>query len=396
MSILRRGRRPEERAAFPVMPWTEWVGSLGVGGYAAGTVDLALRNAASWACIRVLASSVAGTPLDCVRVEGETRIPIDWQFLSKPSGLVAPDVWRFQLAYSLVTDGNAFGKIVGRDAAGYPSQVEILDPSAVGQRGVVDGIPQVVVDGAQASRLWPFGDVWHVPGAMVPAGSVFGVSPIRQAAKTIGTSLSVEDFSHRYFADGGHPTFAFMLDSNPSPDEAESIKQTIMRRMAPGSREPLLLGSGIEPKPLQVPPNETQFIDLARFELEQACRFWGVPPSMIYAATSGQNVTYANVTQADLHYLKHSLDVYLVRVEQALSTVVPANVTVKANRNAMLRADVAARYASYQVALANRFMTVNEVRALEDLRPFEGVEYDEPGVPPHTIDLTGGPTDGTD
>lgn len=381
MSLLRKQRPPTEaRGQFPAMPWSEWVATLGAGGYASGTTDQALKNAASWACIRVLASSVASTPFDAVRVEASARIPVESPLLASPSGVVAPDVWKFQVAYSAVTDGNAFGRVVASDGAGNPVQVEILNPADVTRREVVGGVPQVMVDN-RTEQLWPFGPIWHVPGAMVPAGSVFGISPVREAAKTIGTSLSVEDFSFRFFADGGHPTMAFMLDSAPSQEEADAIKATIMRRMAPGSREPLLLGSGVEPKTLQTPPDETKFIDLAQFEILQACRFWGVPPSMIYAAVSGQSVTYANVTQADLHYLKHSLDVYLVRLEHAISQLLPRQIEAKANRNAILRADVSARYAAYETALRNRFMTVNEVRALEDLKPFTDAAYDVPGVP---------------
>jgi HK97 family phage portal protein len=128
-------------------------------------------------------------------------------------------------------------------------------------------------------------------------------------------------------------------------------------------------------------PNETQFIDLMRFEVEQVCRFWGVPPSMVYAAVSGQNVTYSNVTDADLAFLKHSLDGYLVRIENALTQLLPKPQVVRANRDAVLRSDARARHEIYDIRLKNRTVTVNEVRKLEDEPPFPEPEFDDPGIP---------------
>ena len=132
-----------------------------------------------------------------------------------------------------------------------------------------------------------------------------------------------------------------------------------------------------------------QFIELQRFAIEEACRFWRVPPSMVYAATSGQNVTYANVSQADLAYLKHSLEGHLVRVEQALSALLPAPQQVRFNRNAFLRSDPVTRSEVVDRRLANRTLTVNEARALEDEQPF-GSEFDEPGIPEAYADADDG------
>jgi len=101
---------------------------------------------------------------------------------------------------------------------------------------------------------------------------------------------------------------------------------------------------------------------------------------MVYAATSGQNVTYANVSQADLHYLKHSLDGYLVRIERALTALLPRPQVVKFNRSALLRADAENRHKVYDIRLRNKTMSVDEVRALEDEEPFGG-DSAEPGIP---------------
>jgi HK97 family phage portal protein len=381
MGLERLLRRQEQRSGPIYYSLPGGMGGYTAAAYAGGSVELALRNAASWACIDVLADGVSRTPLDAMRGGNQQRIPVSPPptVLARPSGVVLKDVWRYQLAWSLLTDGNCFAKIVTMSAGGWPQQMEILDPCSVTERKVVNGVSQVKVD-QETYQLWPAGMIWHVPGRMVPAGSPFGLSPVDYARNAIGTSLSAEDFSQRFFTDGGHPSSVIYANRELNETQAQSIKDA-WRRATSGNREVAVLGGNLKHEQIQVDPSDSQFIDLMRFEVEQACRFWRVPPTMVYAASSGQSVTYANVTQNDLSYLKNSLDGYLVRIEEALTDILPRPQYVKANRNAVLRADPAARQDYYTKALTNRTITVNEVRALEDQAPF-GTEFDVPGIPP--------------
>lgn len=386
MSILRRLTGPSRhieqvtRSAYPPGGWTSWLRTLD----ASNSVEQTLRNAASWACIDTIADALARTPFDVIQYRGPDRVPVVPvpDVIDRPSAISTVDVWRYQVAWSMLTDGNAFGQIVATGRGGYPTQIELIDPAQVVDRKVTDGVATVrVVGHDKPVRLWPHGDIWHVPGRMVTAGTPFARSPVVYAARTVGTSLHAEDFSFRFFADGGHPSALIYAESHLTPDQAADVKAAFVHATSGTSREPAVFGAGLRYETVQVPPGQTQFIDLMRFEVEQACRFWRVPPAMVYAATSGQNVTYANVTQADLHYLKHSLDGYYARLEAASTALLPRPQIVRANRNAILRADVQARYAAYTAALQGRFATVNEIRRLEDLPPFTDPAYDLPGIP---------------
>jgi len=147
-------------------------------------------------------------------------------------------------------------------------------------------------------------------------------------------------------------------------------------------------------EPLLVDPNDSQFLDLMRFTTEEACRFWRVPPSMVYGSTSGQSVTYANVSQADLAYLKHSLEGHLVRIEKALTRLLPRPQFARFNRSAFLRSDTDGRFIAYERALRNGWMSVNEVRALEDQPAVPG--GNEFLWPPYTTSIDGGAPSGVD
>lgn len=386
VDLLRRINRPsstpadETRSSFPPLAWDSYFRQV-LGMHRDGsTVEAALKNAASWACIDVIADAYSRTPWDAVRKVGGQRQPLDPApvIVSDPSGIVSPDVWLTQVATSILTDGNAFGQIVAYDPSGYPTQIEMLDPGTVKDRRVVDGVPTVHVND-RAEELYPTGRIWHVPGRIVLAGSPFGLSPITYASRTIGTTLAVEDFSNRFFTDGAHPTVVAMMDEDPGPEGAVAIKQKIVDATR-GNREPLVFGGGKLDR-LQVPPGETQFLDLARFCIEQACRFWRVPPGMVYLAMSGQNITYANVTQNDLQLLKYTLEGYYRRLEGAWSRTLPAAVVVKANRDGVLAADPKTRHEVHKLRLDAKTITVNEVRALEDEDPFDDPECNKPGIP---------------
>lgn len=394
MGLANLRRRSEQRVGN--LGATELVALERRGRMAGGTTSVSLeqglRNAATWACIDVLSDALARTPFDAVRKVGGARLPVDPApaVIADPSGIVQPDVWYSQMAFSVLTDGNAFGLIVALDNRGWPTQIETLDPGVVGRREVVDGVAQVTID-RKVHKLWPFGDVLHVPGRMVPAGQPWGLSPLAYAAKAIGTSIAAEDFSNRFFTEGAHPTAAVYANTALTAEQAKGIKEAVERATGGGSREPLVLGGDLKYEQIQTDPKDSQFLDLMQFEVLQACRFWRVPPALAYAAVSGQNVTYSNISDSDLQYLKHSLDGYLVRFEGALTRILPRPQFVRANRNAILRMDAIRRHEVYATRLEHKTISVNEVRALEDEPPFDG-EYDTPGVPgePPPTPPTGG------
>ena len=381
MGILsaRRKRDDGEQRALTWAGLADMARVAGNGGTV--TVERAMRTSAVWACVDILASSVSETPVDVISRRGEDRAPLENQpqIIANPSAHVSPDVWRYQLVESMATDGNAFGWVVDVDGNGNPTTIELIDAGSVVDRRMVDGWPVVRV-GSEEHALWPLGPIWHVPGRVVRAGSPFGLSPVEAASGSVRASLSAEKFGNDFFDAGGHPTGLIYSDS-PEMDktQATAIKDAFIK--AATGREPAVFGAGLTYEQVQTTPDKTGFLDLMRFEVEQACRYFRVPPSMAYAAVSGQSVTYANVSQADLHYLKHSLNAYFVRVEYALSALVLRNQQVVFNRNAILRSTPMERHEVHGMRLRDRTMSVNEVRRLEDEKPFDDPKFDEPGIP---------------
>ena len=345
------------------------------------TPTTALENVAVWACQRVLVSTISMLPVDVVRTSGarRTRVEPAPQVVRNPSGRVSRRGWVAQNVRSLVGSGNMYGKVVATDSLGRGLQIETVHPSAV--NWIDEGGAEVPYINGERQTLWPLGDFWHVPASQfLVAGSRVAMSPTDFAKTSIGTGIAAERFGANFFRDGLSPTVVASVNADISETQAMAIKQSLLA-MSRGNREPAVLGSDITLTPWTAGLKDSQFTELLQFEVSQACRVFGVPPSMVYAAISGQNITYANVAQADLQYLKYSVAGWLVDLEDAWSEMIAMPQSVKFNVDALLRMDALARAELASKRLADKTTTINAVRALEDEDPFEDPAYDLPGIP---------------
>lgn len=345
------------------------------------TAVTALQNVAVWACQRVLVSTISMLPVDVVRTTGTTRSPVDPQpqVVRSPSGRVSRRGWVAQNMRALVGSANTYGRVVEHDPFGNATQIETISPEAVHwQSEAGEEVPYV--NGARQT-LWPLGDLWHVPASQFLApGSRVALNPTEFAKTSIGTGIAAERFGANFFRDGLSPTAVATVNADINADQAAAIKQSIMG-MARGNREPAVVGNDVTITPWTAKLTDSQFIELLQFEVLQACRVYGVPPSMAYAAVSGQNVTYANIGQADMQYLKFSVAGWLVDFEDAWSELIAAPYTVKFNVDALLRMDALARADLATRRLRAKTTSINAVRALEDEPPYPDPIYDEPGTP---------------
>lgn len=359
--------RREERAITPAEMLAA-VNERRLGGRSLpSTVDdsTAMRHSAVWACVRLIAGVGSTLPIDAYRMTGDQSTPVSLApVLADPSTDVSPSVWRYQMWSSLLLAGNAYGLITEFTPSGFPRRIEILNPNAVSWHDD-EGVWVCKVDNQVIDR-WPSGRLWHT-AIFVPGGQPFGLSPITYAARSINAGLEAERFGGEFFTGGGHPSSVIYSDQNLTPEQAQGAKEAFVR--ATKGREPAVMGAGLRHEQIQISPTDSQFLDSQRFTVEQIARIYGVFPEMIGAATSGSSVTYANREQRAADWLTYGLLPYLVPVEEALSSLVPRPQRVKANVSAVLRSDLKTRYESYAVALTNEFLSVDEVRGLEDLPP---------------------------
>jgi HK97 family phage portal protein len=331
------------------------------------TTESAMRLSAVWACVRLLAGLGSTLPLDQQRRRDGLTVDVPRSVLfDQPQAGTTLSTWLYQVWSSMLTAGNAYGLVTAIGANGWPTTVELLDPSVVQWRADEQRGWVVTVDRQEVQR-WPEGPLWHVPIFTMP-GAPFGLSPIQNAKQTIAGGLSAERFGTDFFTGGGTPNAILYSDSELTQEQAQGIKSAFVGTTA-GNREPAVMGAGLRYERISVSPDEAQFLDSQRFTVEQIARIYGIFPEMIGGATSGSSVTYANREQRAADFLTFGLMPYLIALEDGLSGLVPGPNRVKFNVDGVLRSDLKTRYEAHAIGIDSGFLTIDEVRQLEDRPP---------------------------
>lgn len=325
----------------------------------------ALAVPAVWAAVRLRANLLASCPVDVYRrrPDGTTEQVATPTVLETPSAGQDISSWMHAGQVSLDLRGNSFGKVVDWDPRTFlPSQIELLHPDDVVVREY-EGAWRYYVNGVRQETR----DIWHERCNDTP-GSPVGASPIAMAARSLGIQLAAEQFGADFFRDGAHPT-ALLTSKDELVGDAAKVAKRRFLDVIGGKREPLVLGGNWDYKPLSVAPNESQFLELMQFGVEQVARLFDLPAEMIGGSSSGSSVTYANVEQKSQDFLAYRFGTVVGRRERALSRLTPRGQFVKINTASLLRTDLITRYKSYELGLKNGFLGLDEVRKLEDREP---------------------------
>lgn len=382
MSLLLGTHRREQRALSFISPPIPRNGEIGVGGVGFDTrhTEASLQKVAIWACVNLIATFAECMPLDVYSGQGQDKrtLPMPaWLSDLGGDGHGLPD-WLYQLVFSLMLRGNGYGLIGARDPrTGAPTLIPLVHPDDVGVRRDSNGLLQWRVAGQQITDP---NTVWHARVHPVP-GHVLGLSPIEMHALTIGTGISALRFGSQWFTDGAHPSGILAYADDLEEGQAPQAKKRFMEAVH-GNREPVVMGAKWSFKPIQVAPNESQFLETNNYTAAECCRIFGPGFAEVFGYETGGSLTYSNVEQRSLDLLTYAADPWLVRLERLLSKLLPRPQYVKFNRAALVRTDLLTRYKAHEIALRNKFEVVNEVREIEDLPPVSwGNEPDDNPAP---------------
>jgi HK97 family phage portal protein len=244
----------------------------------------------------------------------------------------------------LLTRGNSYGQIVDRSGAGLlPAQVELLDPNRVGV--AANGTVEYRVDG----QLVDPASIWHVKAYCAP-GAVLGMSPVEYARQTLGVGLAAERYGAKWFGDNGIPGGLITTDQDIKPGRAQEIKERWEARHG-GKRGIAVLGNGAKFQPITIPPEESQFLATIDANVNAVARIYGVPPEMVAGTTAGHEA-YSSPEMRSADLLTYTIRPWLVRLENAISALLPATQRVRFNAGGMVRADLKTRYEAHAIALA--------------------------------------------
>lgn len=344
------------------------------------TTDKALGLGAVWSSTNLLASIVANLPVDVFRGTGATKTPVNTPpaLVETPSLIVSRSDWVYQAMMSLLLRGNAYGMVVERDPLLRPRTVEWLDPDAVEVHQASSLRPPTYrVSGQDVPR----GDIIHVPAFLKP-GSAVGMSPVAYHAEGIGLGLAAQKHGAQWFGDGAHPTAILHNKTQKAlkPEVAKKVKARFMEVLRGGGREPLVLGSDWEYKPIQVSAAEAQFLQTQGYTDAQVAKLYGpgIAEVLGYSQAGGGSLTYSNRVDRSLDLLTYAVLPWVRKLEELLTSNIARPQTVRFNTNGLLRADPKTRHEMYRIDREIGLYSIDELRALEDLPPLpngQGADY---------------------
>lgn len=279
---------------------------------------------------------------------------------------------------SLLLDGNTYNEIGSVDAQGFPASMMPIDPKRIREVRMTRGVVEYVMhDGAVLGSYRNGGTMAHWPGFIEP-GKLQGLSPIAAGMKGIGLGMAAETFGGRWFGDGAHPSGYLSTDREVSKTYADRVSKTWVRKYSGLSREPAFLYGGLKWNPIQINPEESQFIETRQLQAAQIAGLFRVPPHLV-GDTSKATSWGTGIEEMGIGFVVFTLGPWIARMEQAASFLLPRGQFAKVTVDALLRGKVKDRMAAYAVGRQWGWLSVNDIRMLEDLPPIpDGDTYLQP------------------
>lgn len=359
----------------------------------------ALQQSTVFSCAGLLAETLAQLPVGAFRGVGPTRQQIaDPPLLTEPYVDMTIDEWIGAGSLSTLLRGNFYGEVVDRNGMGFPTQIEPLHPDECWPLRE-DGFVRYKVAGRSGTLAR--GDVFHLKGLTMPGSvrSLKGLSPLEYMANTIGTALAAEEFGARWFGESAMPSGILSTEESIDQDEATEMQGRWEESHGGRHRRPAVLGNGLKWQPLSLTANEAQFLETIKAKREEICGFYRVPPHMVGMVDKSTSWG-SGIEEQMLGFVTFSVGIWVIRWERALSRLLPKDQYVKFNLAGLLRGRLSQRYQAYLQGRQGGWLSIDDIRALEDLPPLpdeKGGDYLQPlnyapipegGGPPEPVDVT--------
>jgi HK97 family phage portal protein len=355
------------------------------------TEESALRISTAWACCRIIAESLAALPWHLYHrdAEGNAELANDHDLahilLRSPNRDMTPVEFRELLGMHLASHGNAYSYVERSTHAQRILSLTPLRPSAVRPLRKAGGNTKLnIAEGAIFYRVsdrgqpedFPSEKIWHVRG--FGADGLVGLSPIAAAREALGGSLAAEEFSNRFWSQGGMPAGTVSYGGWLTQEQRKVAREALQQLLGGlgNAHKFALFEGGVKPEPFaQMNLEDMQFVAVRKFSVIEICRFYRMPPHMVCELEKG--ASYASIEQQSLSFVQYTLLPYLTRIESSAGKFLlgrDPDHFLKFNFEGLLRADSAARAQFYASALQNGYMTRNEVRAKENLNRAPGLD----------------------
>ena len=375
-SLFRSRDAPQNRTAGS--GYTFYFGGSTSG--KAVTERSAMQMTAVYSCVRILAEAVAGLPLNLYRYteDGGKEKAIDHPLYlllhDEPNPEMSSFVFRETLMTHLLLWGNAYAQVIrngkGEVIALYPLMPNkmMVDRDERGQLyySYQRGNDEAVRSKDQTVILRP-SDVLHIPG--LGFDGLVGYSPIAMAKNAIGMAIACEEYGAKFFANGAAP--GGVLEHPGTIKDPQRVRESWQSTFggSGNANKIAVLEEGMKYTPIGISPEQAQFLETRKFQINEIARIFRVPPHMVGDL---EKSSFSNIEQQSLEFVKYTLDPWVTRWEQSIQRSLltqeeKATYFVKFNLEGLLRGDYQSRMNGYATARQNGWMSANDIRELENL-----------------------------
>ena len=375
---LKRIFKPTEEREMTLRDpegWRDIIGPTTAAGVRVN-VNTALGVPAVLRAVTLLSGAVASLPLKLYRKTDDGRMPatghpVDRLLQRAPNALMTPFVFKELIMNCLLLNGN-FYAYIEYDQASRPAALWPMDPNRVViEQDDKTGAISYRVNTTQGQQVLKPAEVLHVLGMTLDG--IRGVSPVTLARESIGGAIAELKHGQSFFKNGANLSGVLQHPGHLGPEAAETLRKSWREKYSgtDNAGKIAVLEEGMTFQPVALSNKDSQWLESRQVTVLDVARIFGVPPALLGHL---EKASYSSQEAQNLEFLTHSLRPWLTRIEQAIerSLLADANVYVEFTTGDLLRTNLKDRYDAYRTALAAGFMTVNEVRKLENLPAVEG------------------------
>lgn len=339
-----------------------------------------MQMTAVYSCVRILSEAVAGLPLhlysyaDGGSKEKAVEHPLYFLLHDEPNPEMTSFVFRETLMTHLLLWGNAYAQIIRNGKSEVMALYPLMPDRMTVER---DEKGRLYYEYSTSSddaptmkgstvKLSP-SEVFHVPG--LGFDGLVGYSPIAMAKNAIGMAIACEEYGAKLFANGAQPSG--VLEHPGTLKDPTKVRESWQSTFggSHNANKVAVLEEGMKYTPISISPEQAQFLETRKFQINEIARIFRVPPHMVGDL---EKSSFSNIEQQSLEFVKYTLDPWVCRWEQSmvrslLTEEEKKQYFIKFNVDGLLRGDYQSRMNGYSIGRQNGWMSANDIRELENL-----------------------------
>lgn len=345
--------------------------------------DTVFQVNAVFSAVRLIADTISTLPIDVyISRDGER-----FSFRPKPQWMIQPDIalpreaFYNQIITSMLIDGNAFVRLF-TSRTGEIVNMIVLNPLSVEMKRNGDGRVVFTVEGED--RPLTSENILHIPDLLRP-GKIRGISRVKALKEDFGLAIALRNWSANLFGSGATMNGVIEFPGNLSAEQAKNLSESFDSRHRGWRRSHKtgVLTGGATFKSTQIDPDKSQAIEARRLAVEDIARAFGIPNHLLGIPGT---TSYASVEESNRQFLTMTLRPVAAKIENGLTSLMPRypggeSAFVRFNFDGLVRSDLATRAAAYSTGLQAGWLSVNDVRRLEDFTPVQDQAANFPRVP---------------